>query len=288
MFTFTRALLALLAVAFACPYAFALEPDQARTGSLFLKPSAGAPAVEALRQHTSFRAQVTGNVARVFVSQEFTNTSDDWVEGLYVFPLSTDSAVDELLMHIGERVIRGEIQRKETARAVYEQARAEGRQASLVDQERPNMFTTSVANIAPHSSITIEIAYLETIPYRDGRYTLRLPLAITPRYNPRFGTDPAGPMNVAAAREANAVAGVDATPERVTSEQQQVNIDVELDPGFQLESVDSLHHQVATTVDSVGRHIKLAGSQVPADQDFELVWTPAVLHDVQGAVFAER
>src|SRR5262249_12731573 len=216
MFTFTRALLALLAVAFACPYAFALEPDQARTGSLFLKPSAGAPAVEALRQHTSFRAQVTGNVARVFVSQEFTNTSDDWVEGLYVFPLSTDSAVDELLMHIGERVIRGEIQRKETARAVYEQARAEGRQASLADQERPNMFTTSVANIAPHSSITVEIAYLESIALRDGRYTLHLPLAITPRYHPQFGLEARSPSAASIPSISHTLLGTDSTPELLT------------------------------------------------------------------------
>src|SRR5215813_11777736 len=94
-------LLVLLSLAFAWPEAFSMEPEEAQTGSLFLKSSAEGPAIEALRVHTAFRAQVTGNVARVFVSQEFTNPSDDWVEGLYVFPLSTDSAVDELLMHIG-------------------------------------------------------------------------------------------------------------------------------------------------------------------------------------------
>jgi len=153
-----------------------------------------------MRVHSSFSGRGDRNVARVQVSQQFTNPSDDWVEGLYVFPLSADSAVDELLMHVGERVIRGDIQLREKARATYEKARSEGRRASLVDQERPNMFTTSVANIAPHSSITVEIAYLETIARRDGRYTLRLPLAITPRYNPGFGTDPASPMAARLAR----------------------------------------------------------------------------------------
>jgi Ca-activated chloride channel family protein len=226
-----------------------------------------------MRVHTGFRAQVTGNVARVYVSQQFTNPSEDWVEGLYVFPLSADSAVDELLMHVGERVIRADIQRREKARATYEKARSQGRQASLVDQERPNMFTTSVANIAPHSSITVEIAYLETIAYRDGRYTLRLPLAITPRYNPRA---------------ANRVLSVNATPERVTSPQQQVSIDVQLAPGFPLQSVDSLHHQIATAPDLPGKHIRLIGSELPTDRDFELVWIPAATPDVQAAVFAER
>jgi Ca-activated chloride channel family protein len=266
-------LLILLSLAFAWPAAFATEPGDVLSGSLLLKPSADAPAIEAMRVHTGFRAQVTGNVARVYVSQQFTNPSEDWVEGLYVFPLSADSAVDELLMHVGERVIRGDIQRREKARATYEKARSQGRQASLVDQERPNMFTTSVANIAPHSSITVEIAYLETIAYRDGRYTLRLPLAITPRYNPRA---------------ANRVLSVNATPERVTSPQQQVSIDVQLAPGFPLQSVDSLHHQIATAPDLPGKHIRLIGSELPTDRDFELVWIPAATPDVQAAVFAER
>jgi Ca-activated chloride channel family protein len=281
-------LLILLSLVFAWPAAFGTELGDVRSGTLLLKSSEDASAVEAMRVHTGFRAEVTGNVARVRVSQQFTNPSDDWVEGLYVFPLSADSAVDELLMHVGERVIRGDIQLREKARATYEKARNEGRQASLVDQERPNMFTTSVANIAPHSSITVEIVYLETIPYRDGRYTLRLPLAITPRYNPGFGADPASPMAAPLAGAANRVLGVSATPERVTSPQQQVSIDVQLEPGFPLQSVDSLHHQVASTPDSFGRKIKLTGSDLPADRDFELVWTPAATPDVQAAVFAER
>jgi Ca-activated chloride channel family protein len=281
-------LLILLSLAFAWPAAFATEPGDVLSGSLLLKPSADAPAIEAMRVHTGFRAQVTGNVARVYVSQQFTNPSEDWVEGLYVFPLSADSAVDELLMHVGERVIRGDIQRREKARATYEKARSQGRQASLVDQERPNMFTTSVANIAPHSSITVEIAYLETIAYRDGRYTLRLPLAITPRYNAGFGADPASPMAAPVARAANRVLSVNATPERVTSPQQQVSIDVQLAPGFPLQSVDSLHHQIASAPDSPGKHIRLIGSELPADRDFELVWIPAATPDVQAAVFAER
>ena len=298
-------LLILLSLALVWPAAFAVEPGEelpapelraaelparVQSGSLLLKSASDAPAVEAMRVHTGFRAEVTGNIARVQVSQQFTNPSDDWVEGLYVFPLSADSAVDELLMHVGERVIRGDIQPREKARATYEKARSEGRRASLVDQERPNMFTTSVANIAPHSSITVEIAYLETIARRDGRYTLRLPLAITPRYNPGFGTgtDPASPMAARLAHAANSVLGVNATPERVTSPQQQVSIDIQLAPGFPLQTVESLHHQIATTSDSLGRHISLTESDLPADRDFELVWTPAVMPDVQAAVFAEH
>ena len=268
--------------------AFAMVPDEVHSGSLLLKSSPDTTPIEALRVESSFQVQVTGNIARVRVSQQFSNPSDDWVEGLYVFPLSTDAAVDELLMHIGNRVIRGDIQKREQARATYEHARSEGRQASLVDQERPNMFTTSVANIAPHSAISVEIAYLETIPKRDGRYTLHLPLAITPRYNPRFGIDPDSPTAAGEARAANSVPDVNATPERVTSPQQQVSIDVEMATGFPLQSLDSLHHPVVTNKDAIGQHVRLSGRGVPADRDFELVWVPANTTEVQGAVFTER
>jgi Ca-activated chloride channel homolog len=247
--------------------AFAVQPDDVQSGSLLLKSAPDAQPLEALRVASTFQVQVTANVARVTLSQQFSNPTDDWVEGLYVFPLSNGSAVDELLMHIGDRVIRGDIKKRDEARAVYDQARSEGRQASLVDQERPNMFTTSVANIAPHSAITVEIAYLETIPRRDGRYTLHLPLAITPRYNS---------------------AGVEATSEQVTPLVDHVSIDVELTQGYALQSVQSLHHPVVTHTDSLGQHVKLSGTQVPADRDFELVWTPASANEVQGAVYAEH
>ena len=264
------------------------DVTEEQSGSLLLKSSQDTDPIDALRVATSIRAKVTGNVARVYVTQTFTNPSSNWVEGLYVFPLPAGSAVDELTMHVGDREVRGEIKEKQAAHEVYEHAKAAGQQASLTDQERPNMFTTQVANIAPQSSISIEIGYLETIPYRDSRYTLHLPLAITPRYNPRAGVDPASRDAAQATRAINMTGGTTLTPERVTSATQHVDIDVDLLPGFALQSVESLHHTVTVTQDGVGRHVKLSGSQVPADRDFELVWTPAQVPSLQASVFGER
>ena len=299
------ALLALLSLGIVWPPAFSRtapdDPETVHAGRLILKASADAPAVDALRQSTSIRAQVTGNVARVHVTQKFENTSDSWVEGLYVFPLSAGAAVDELEMLVGERRIRGEIKRKEDARATYEQAKSEGRRASLVNQERPNLFTTSVANIAPHSSITIDIAYLDTVPFRDGRYTLNLPLSITPRYTPGMMLDPGAPLAADTAQAANVVAKAvshdtemagqvspTATPERVTAAVQNATIEVELLPGFPLGSVTSTNHAVAVSMLAVGRRVTLKSPTVPADRDFELVWTPVVAPDTQAAAFAEH
>jgi Ca-activated chloride channel homolog len=265
-------------------------PDvtEEQSGTLLLKSSQDADPIDALRVATSIHARVTGNVARVYVTQTFSNPSSDWVEGLYVFPLPAGSAVDELVMHVGDRELRGEIKEKQAAHQLYEQAKSAGQRASLTDQERPNMFTTQVANIAPQSSVSIEIGYLETIPCRDSRYTLHLPLAITPRYNPQAGVDPASRNAAQLTRAINMAAGTTLTPERVTSATQHVDIDVELAPGFALQSVESLHHSVITTQDGVGQHVKLSGSQVPADRDFELVWTPAQVPTLQASVFGER
>jgi len=261
---------------------------EARSGTLFLKSSADAEAHEALRVATTMQAEITGNVARVHVTQKFSNGGSDWVEGLYVFPLSADAAVDELYMTVGERTIRGEIQEKAKAQATYAQARSEGRRASIVDQERPNMFTTAVANIAPSASVSIEITYLETIPYRDSRYTLRLPLAITPRYTPGADLDPAAPLAAANAAWVNAANATSTTPERAAGAHQNVDITVELAAGFPLGSVASLHHPVEVKDEMAGKMIRLAGDHIVADHDFELVWSPAVVDDLAAAAFAEK
>ena len=267
------ALAALLALGVVWPPADAGQPGEERAGSLWLKAAPDATPAPALRQETHMHATVTGSVARVEVTQTFSNPGDGWVEGLYVFPLPADCAVDELRMQVGERTVVGEIRERAAARAAYEQARREGRRASLIDQERPNMFVSSVANIAPGSSVTISIAYLEAIPYRDGRYTLSLPLTITPRYTPGSDAD-TGAVNPA-------------TPELVSPGTQQVAIEVELDTGFALEGVQSLYHAIRTSTGARGERITLAAQEAPADRDFELTWKPQVAPDTQAAAFAE-
>ena len=267
------ALAALLALGVVWSPADAGEPGAEGAGSLWLKSAADATPAAALRQQTRMHATVTGSVARVEVTQTFSNPGDGWVEGLYVFPLPADCAVDELRMQVGERTIVGEIRERAAAHAAYEQARREGRRASLVEQERPNMFVSSVANIPPGGTVTITIAYLDAIPYRDGRYTLSLPLTITPRYTPGSNADSAS-VNPA-------------TPELVTAGTQQVAIEVELDPGFALEGVQSLYHAIRTSTTARGERITLAADEAPADRDFELTWKPQVAPDTQVAAFAE-
>ena len=124
---------------------------------------------------TDVEIRVTGMIARARVHQEFTNPSREWAEGVYVFPLPDDAAVDHLTMRVGDRIIEGMIREREAAKATYVQARQQGQRTSLVEQERPNVFTTSLANIPPGAAITIEIEYQQTVHYDAGEFRLRFP-----------------------------------------------------------------------------------------------------------------
>ncbi len=160
------------------------DPGQ---GTLLLRDDAGERSAAPLLA-TDVHMDVTGMVARVQVTQRFANPTAQWREGVYVFPLPDKAAVDHLTMRVGERVIEGQIKERAEARRAYETAKTEGRKTTLVEQERPNMFTTSVANIGPGEEIVVALEYEETLRYGDGAFRLRFPLAITPRYIPGAAT----------------------------------------------------------------------------------------------------
>src|SRR4029077_9267635 len=135
--------------------------------------------------HTDVKAEISGPLARVTVEQQFQNSFEQKIEAVYAFPLPADAAVDDMTMHIGDRVVRGKIKPKEEARAIYEAAKQAGHLAGLLDQERPNIFTQAVANIRPGESVKIIIRYVETVKYEDGNYAFSFPMVVGPRYNPR-------------------------------------------------------------------------------------------------------
>jgi len=143
-------------------------------GTLLLRDGDGAK-VTAPLLFTDVHIDVTGLTARARVTQRFVNPSAQWREGVYVFPLPDRAAVDHLDMRIGNRVIEGQIKERGAARAAYEQAKSDGRKATLVEQERPNLFTTRVANIGPGEEIVVALEYQETLRYDEGTFRLRFP-----------------------------------------------------------------------------------------------------------------
>ena len=136
-----------------------VKPDNVKQGTLLFKTSNNLTQGYTLcpTLDTDVHIQITGMIARATVKQIFHNNSTDWQEGIYIFPLPENAAVDQLRMHIGDRIIEGQIKEKQQARKEYQQAKTEGKRASLAEQERPNIFTTSVANIGPGEDIMIEI-----------------------------------------------------------------------------------------------------------------------------------
>ncbi|MGA7458151.1 MAG: marine proteobacterial sortase target protein [Methyloceanibacter sp.] len=269
-----------------------VAPDGMNAGALLL-PTGDGGFVEAPRLGTDVVMTVNGTIARVTVTQRFENTSDRWLEGIYVFPLPEQSAVDALRMEIGSRVIEGEIKGRDDAKKAYEAAKDAGQKASLVEQERPNIFTNSVANIGPHEAIVVRIEYQETVKQDAGVYSLRFPLVVAPRYNPKGSeitpVDYGGkPLSSDPVPDRDRITPPVLDPAKAPKIN-PVSIEGTLDAGFALGDITSSYHQIALkrTGDNTAT-LALAEGSVPADKDFELVWKPKAAAAPQTSLFYEN
>ncbi len=206
-------------------------------------------------KHTRVRADISGFLARVTVVQEFENSFAEPIEAVYTFPLSQNSAVDSMTMTIGPRKIRGTIMKRDDARKVYEAAKSDGRTASLLDQERPNVFTQSVANILPGEKIVVEISYVETLKYDDGSYEFVFPMTVSPRYSP----DSVADSSKITPFYAETRAGHD------------ISVEVDLNAGVPVESIRSTSHEIETlALGAAGGKITLRNAETIPNKDFIL------------------
>lgn len=177
---------------------------------------------------TSVKTDISGFVARVRVRQEFENSFAEPIEAVYTFPLSQNGAVDDMTMTIGTRIVRGKIMKREEAKQVYENAKGAGQAAALLDQERPNVFTQSVANIMPGEKIIVEISYVETLKYEDGAYEFVFPMTIGPRYSPASVAD-AAKISPPVAKDRPG---------------HDISIEVNLNAGVPVEEIRSTSHEI--------------------------------------------
>jgi Ca-activated chloride channel family protein len=159
------------------------DPDKDKTLAPYLFVAGGDPETERLPlKATTAEVRIAGVIAQVRIRQTFANTGSKPIEAVYVFPASTRAAVHAMRMKIGERTIEAKIEKKETAKAMYEAAKEEGKRASLLEEERPNVFTMSVANIMPGDVIDVELDYSELLVPEDSRYEFVFPTVVGPRY----------------------------------------------------------------------------------------------------------
>ncbi len=181
-------------------------------------------------KHTDVQAEISGFLARVTVTQEFTNPTGQAIEAVYKFPLPGDAAVDGMEMRIGSRTVKGAIKRRAEAEKIFDDARRRGQTAALLNQERPNIFTQAVTNIAPGEKVRIVIQYVETVKYEDGHYEWVFPMVVGPRYLPSSVNNPQ-----------------DLLPNRTpqgTRAGHDINVRVTVDAGLPLRELTSATHTV--------------------------------------------
>jgi Ca-activated chloride channel homolog len=245
----------------------------ARGGDVGAEPSDETPGTGALMakveekqvamplKHTDVHASVRGYIGTVEVTQQFLNPYSGKIEAVYVFPLPHNAAVNEFIMTIGERRIRGIIRERQEAEQLYQDAKRQGYVASLLTEERPNVFTQSVSNIEPGKEIDVRIKYFHTLEYVDGWYEFVFPMVVGPRFNPPGLTNGVG----AVARGQSGVSGQSTEVHYLRPGERtghDISLKVEVDAGVTIEAFECKTHQVTSETASPER---LTVSLNPAD-----------------------
>jgi Ca-activated chloride channel family protein len=246
-------------------------------GSLLAMTGAGKPVGQCALKHTSVSTKISGYVARVTVKQSFTNPYKDKIEAIYTFPLSESGAVDSMTMQVGNRTIRGSIKKREEAKQIYENAKAQGHVASLLDQERTNIFTQSVANIEPGANIDITITYVELLKYEAGKFSYTFPTVVGPRFIPG---DPTGKQGTGSATDTTTVPDASKITPPVTPAGTRaghdISIDVDVDAGVPIQNVSSKLHEVTVTkIGADEAKVTLKDKETIPNKDFVLSWDVA-------------
>ncbi|MGH8066293.1 MAG: VIT domain-containing protein [Candidatus Entotheonellia bacterium] len=247
-------------------------------GALHIVDQDGAPTAACPLKHTDVEADISGFVSRVRVRQTFHNPLDRKIEAFYVFPLPSDAAVDGLVMTVGERRIVGQIKPRTEARTIYEAARAAGHVASLLDQERPNIFTQAVTNIEPGAQVVIELSYVETLWYDDGVFEFVFPMVVGPRYMPGSPTGSQGSgwaPDTTQVPDASRISPPVALPGTRTGH--DISVTVHLDAGMPLLELHSVLHEVDVAQAGAGRATVALKRQADVpNRDFILRYRTAI------------
>jgi len=248
------------------------QPDAQRPGcgALMAKMPDEEKEVPVPLKHTDVQAEVAGYIATVDVTQQFHNPYDTKIEAVYVFPLPENAAVSEFIMTVGDRKIRGIIREREEAEKIYTEARNQGYVASLLTQERPNVFTQKVANIEPGKAIDINIKYFSTLAYVDGWYEFVFPMVVGPRFNPPGYTEGVG----AVARGQQGISGQKTEVQYLRPNERSghdISLAVALDAGVSIEELKCATHvtKVRKVSDSQ-RKVVLADLDSIPNKDFIL------------------
>lgn len=245
-------------------------PTGAETGRITPPPQ---PYIPAPRLAQTVRLDIAGVVARGAVTQVFRNEATTWVEGRYLFPLPDDAAVDRLTIRVDDRIVEGQIQEREQAQQTYDAARDAGQTAALLSEERPNLFTISLANIGPGEVIAVELEFQAKVTRDGDAFEFRMPLVAAPRYLPEMELaaieHPALRAAIAQQLEDAAKLGF---PIDLSRSSNATALEVALDAGAEIASLESPSHELIVSREEEKYRIGLRLGEEPADRDMVLRW----------------
>jgi len=266
---------------------------------------------------TRVNMSVSGLINKTQLTQTFKNNTADKIEAIYVFPLPENAVVERFKLIIGEQIIEGQIKEKQQAKSIYQKAKTQGKQAALMVQHRPNIFTTKVANIEANTDVSVQIEYQQNIDYQSSGFELRFPLVVGPRYSPLDLSyqQPTEILEEKITLHDSALSGQQNSKivqanlliNPITSNEKKVNpvtINITLSSGFALENVNSPSHKLVIEnnqskhklpenkpseplLSSSTYSISLQDEQVPADRDFVLQWQLKKSDYPRAALFSE-
>ena len=250
--------------------AVSVDEDTPGCGAMLAKLPEEEKEIPLPLKHTDVKGQISGYIATVDVTQQFHNPYDEKIEAVYVFPLPQNAAINEFIMTIGERRIRGIIRERQEAEKIYQEARSQGHVASLLTQERPNIFTQKVANIEPGREIDINIKYFNTLAYVDGWYEFVFPMVVGPRFNPPGYTDGVG----AVARGKDGISGQKTEVQYLKPGERSghdISLAVDIDAGVAIEEATCSSHVIAKSAATPEKlSVKLSSLDSIPNKDFVL------------------
>lgn len=253
-----------------------LAPNVASANDFVLKNASGQQH-SALLLSAQAKVKVSGLMVFGTITQKYLNNGADFIAGEYVFPLPDGASIDSLIVKIGGRTIESKLKEKQQAKAEFAQAKREGKQAALLQQDRANLFRMAVANIAAGETIEVTLTYLDTVHIDQNKYQLSLPTTLTPRYSPAKPiteseqSEPTSTfdslndfLNPIFNANSHDSSGMPNNP---------IDIRVELDTGFAAHQLQSNSHQITVqSTDDSHHRIQLSQGFEPMDRDFKLQW----------------
>jgi Ca-activated chloride channel family protein len=255
-------------------------PGEDRTLSpYFYIPSEDSDNERLPLKSTSAEVSIAGVIADLTVIQEYKNEGKKPIEAIYVFPASTRAAVYSMVMTIGDRVVLARIEQKEKARQDYEEAKKNGQSASLLEQERPNVFMMNVANIMPGDLIKVEMKYTEVLIPEERIYQFVFPTVVGPRYS-------GGNNDLASADD-----GWNANPYTLSGVKPLYSFDIQvtLHAGMAIKDLRCTSHQTTISyIDKSTATVDLASSEISGgNRDFILQYRLSG-HNIETGVLTFR